>query len=183
MQKITKLFSDSIGEMRKVRSMATAAMLLAISVILGFFAVQLIPSIKISFAFVADEIVAMLFGPFVGMVEGGLSDLVRYVVRPTGPFFPGFTISGFVSGLIYGLILYKRPLSLKRVILANSLVTLFVNMMMNTYWLTLLYGKGFMAILPARIVKELIILPIDIALFFFLSLMLSKARLIHPSKA
>jgi len=95
-------------------------------------------------------------------------------VRPTGPFFPGFTISGILGGLIYGLVLYKRKITLPRVILANALVTVFVNMLLNTYWLTLLYGSAYMAIFPARIIKELILLPINVAIFYIVSKILAK---------
>lgn len=108
---------------------------------------------------------------------GGIADLIKYLVHPTGPFFPGFTISGMASGFLYGLVLYKKPLSLKRVILANGLVTLIVNVCMNTYWLTLLYGSAFFAILPARMVKEVIMLPISVILFYTVARMLTKAQI------
>jgi hypothetical protein len=49
-------------------------------------------------------------------------------------------------------------------------------MLLNTYWLTLLYGNAYLVILPARIVKELILLPINVAMFWFMSTMLTKAK-------
>ncbi|MEE0954510.1 MAG: folate family ECF transporter S component [Eubacterium sp.] len=176
MKKIVKAFKDSAKEFKNTRSLAVIAMFLALAVILGFFAVQLTESLKISFAFLANELTGMLFGPFVGLIEGGAADILKYIVKPTGPFFPGFTISGMLSGMIYGLVLYKKPVSLKRIIIANSIVTVFVNMLLNTYWLTLLYGKGFTVILPARIIKEAILLPIDIALFYLVSKALEKTN-------
>lgn len=169
-------FAQSAKELKKTRSLAVAAMLLAIAVVLGFFSVQLTESIRISFTFLANELTGMLFGPVVGMLEGGLADIVNYMIKPTGPFFPGFTISGILGGLIYGTFLYKKPLTLRRIILTNSLVTVFVNMLLNTYWLTLLYGNAYLVILPARIVKELILLPINVAMFWFMSTMLTKAK-------
>ena len=169
-------FAQSAKELKKTRSLAVAAMLLALAVVLGFFSVQLTESIRISFTFLANELTGMLFGPVVGMLEGGLSDIINYMIKPTGPFFPGFTISGILGGLIYGVLLYKKPLTLRRIILTNSLVTVFINMLLNTYWLTLLYGKGYMVIFPARIVKELILLPINVAMFWFMSTMLTKAK-------
>jgi len=99
------------------------------------------------------------------------------VVNPTGPFFPGFTISGFYGGLIYGMVLYKKPLSIKRVIAANTLVTILVNLLLNTYWLTLLYGNAYMALLPARIVKQVIMLPIEVILFYAVARVLVKSGL------
>lgn len=176
MKKIALLFSDSLQELRKTRSLAVTAMLLAIAVILGFLAVQVTESIKISFAFLVDELVGMLFGPAVGAVFGAVDDFLKYIVKPTGPYFPGFMISEMLTAMIYGLFLYKRPIRLTRIIAANTTVTVFVNMLLNTLWLTMLYGSAFAVIFPARVVKELVLLPVNIAMFYILSRMLEKAK-------
>lgn len=177
MVKFRNLLKDSLHELKDVKALAVTAMLLAIAVVLGFYTLQLTDFLKIGFAFLADELTGMMFGPVVGGLMGGIADLIKYLVHPTGPFFPGFTISGMASGFLYGLVLYKKPLSLKRVILANGLVTLVVNVCMNTYWLTLLYGSAFFAILPARMVKEVIMLPISVILFYTVARMLTKAHI------
>lgn len=183
MRKCKNLFKDSLHELKDAKALAITAMLLAIAVVLGFYSLQLTDYIKIGFAFLADELTGMLFGPVAGGLMGAIADLVKYVVRPTGPFFPGFTISGLVSGLLYGMVLYKRPLSLKRVILANGLVTLVVNTCLNTYWLTLLYGNAFFAILPARIVKELTMLPISVILFYTVAKVLARANVFQALRS
>lgn len=172
-----KLFTDSLHELKSLKSMVMAAMLLAIAVVLGFFTFQLTEFIKIGFAYIANEFAGMLFGPVVGCLIGALADVLKYMVNPTGPFFPGFTISGFCGGLIYGIVLYKKPLSVKRVIVANTLVTVLVNLLLNTYWLTLLYGNAYMALLPPRIVKQLIMLPIEVVLFYAVARILVKSGL------
>lgn len=176
MKELKVLFTDSIQELKNLRTLAVTAMLLAIAVVLGFYTLQLTDYIKIGFAYIVNEMAGMLFGPAVGGIMGGLADLLKYLVKPTGPFFPGFTISGFCGGMIYGLVLYKKPLSVKRVILANFLVTVFVNIILNTYWLTLLYGNGFLALLPARIIKQIIMLPIEVILFYSVTKVLTKAN-------
>ena len=104
-----------------------------------------------------------------------LADILKYIVKPTGPFFPGFTISGALSGIIYGMVLYKKPITIKRIALANGLVMIFVNTILNTLWLKLLYGNAFFAILPARFLKQIVMFPIYVALFYTVSKMLSKA--------
>ena len=172
-----KMFKDSFGELKNLKTLAMASMLLAIAVVLGFYTLQLTEFIKIGFAYIANELAGMMFGPVVGSLIGGLADVLKYLVNPTGPFFPGFTISGFLGGLIYGIVLYKKPLSIKRVIVANTLVTVFVNLLLNTYWLTLLYGNAFMALFPARIVKQLVMLPIEVILFYAVARVLVKARI------
>lgn len=176
MKKIKTLFVDSFHELKDLKSLAMTAMLLAIAVVLGFYRLQLTESVRVGFDFIANELTGMMFGPVVGGLMGGLADIVKYMVKPIGAFFPGFTISGAIGGMIYGIILYKKPLSLKRVLVANGLNAVFVNMLLNTYWLTLLYGNAFMALLPARIIKQLIMYPIDVILFYTVAKILTKAN-------
>ena len=177
MTNLRQLFRDSFHELKDVKALAMTAMLLAVAVVLGFYTLQVTDFIKIGFAFIADEMTGMLFGPVVGGLMGGAADLVKFLVRPTGPFFPGFTISGAASGVIYGMVLYKKPPTLGRVALANGIVMIVVNICMNTYWLTLLYGDAFFAILPARIIKQAVMYPIYVALFYGVSRVLGKAKL------
>ena len=73
--------------------------------------------------------------------------------------------------------MYKKPPTLGRVALANGIVMIVVNICMNTYWLTLLYGDAFFAILPARIIKQAVMYPIYVALFYGVSRVLGKAKL------
>ena len=82
-----------------------------------------------------------------------------------------------LGSVIYGVILYKRPLSLRRIIVANSTVTVFVNMLLNTYWMTILYGDAFAVLFPARAMKQIIMLPVEIILFYTVAKMFSKANL------
>ena len=177
MTNLRRQFRDSFHELKDVKALAMTAMLLAVAVVLGFYTLQVTDFIKIGFAFIADEMTGMLFGPVVGGLMGGAADLVKFLVRPTGPFFPGFTISGAASGIIYGMVLYKKPPTLGRVALANGIVMIVVNICMNTYWLTLLYGDAFFAILPARIIKQAVMYPIYVALFYGVSRVLGKAKM------
>ena len=176
MKKIKSLLVDSFRELKDIKTLAMSAMLLAIAVVLGFNTLQLTESLKIGFAYLPNELAGMMFGPVVGAIIGGTADVLKFLVNPTGPFFPGFTISGICGGFIYGCVLYKKPLHIGRIILANSLVTVLVNLLLNTYWISVLYGNAFVALLPARIIKQLIMLPIEIVLFYTVARVLSKAK-------
>lgn len=177
MRKIRVQFTDSFQELKDAKTLTASAMLLAIAVILGFYRLQFTEYIRIGFDFIAKELTGMFFGPVAGCAVGGLSDLISYMIKPVGGYFPGFTISAMLGGLIYGVLLYKRPVSLIRIIAANSVVTVFVNLLLNTYWLVLLYGDAFFALFPARAFKQLLMLPIEVVLFYITATMLSKAKL------
>ena len=79
--------------------------------------------------------------------------------------------------------IYKRPLSIGRIILANSVVAVVVNLLLNTYWLTLLYGDAYLALLPARAVKQLVMLPIDIILFYITAKLLARTNIFEAVRS
>ena len=112
--------------MKNVRSLTVAALLVALAVTLKFLKIVITPTLEFSFAFLANASAGFLFGPFVSGTVGALADVLGYLVRPTGPFFPGFTLNAIINGVVYGLILYKKPLSMKRVVIARVIKTRFI---------------------------------------------------------
>jgi ECF transporter S component (folate family) len=127
-----------------------------------------LPTVRIDFGFVSVALSSIMFGPVLGGVTGAVSDIIGYFISPKGPYFPGFTISAFVSGLIYGLILYKKPNTVLRIVIAAVLSVLLVDVVLNTVWLEILYHKGVWAILPARLLKSAIMLPIQVFVIYVL---------------
>ena len=150
----------------------------ALAIILGTFAsISVGPYIKIGFSSIPNRIVDCMFGPVVGCLFGGALDLLKFLVKPDGPFFFGFTFDAMLAGFLYGIILYKKPLKWQRVLAAEFVNKLIVNCGFNTLWISILYGKGFFVLFPARILKNLIMLPIDtVILFFALTLMKQIAK-------
>lgn len=131
-------------------------------VLTRFFSIQT-PIIRIGFAFLPLAISAMMFGPLMGGAAAALADVIGMMLFPTGgAYFPGFTLTAFFSGAIYGIILFKKPKTLVRICISVIIVSLLVDLGLNTVWIWMLTGKGFMALLPARAVKALIMIPIQI---------------------
>lgn len=182
MKRLKTQFTDSFQELRSMKTLTEAAMLLAITVVLGFYRLQLTEFLRIGFDFIAKELGAMLFGPVVGCAIAGAADVISYVIKPVGAFFPGLTISAMLAAVIYGIVLYKRPLTLKRVIIANTAVTVLINLLLNTYWMTVLYGDTFVALFPARAVKQLIMLPIEIILYYTVAKVLVRTRIFTEAR-
>ena len=138
-------------------------MLLALSVILGFFKIPLSQISEIRLQFLPIAAVGTLFGPLYGGIAGGLSDILCYLVRPTGAFFPGFTVSAVIQGVIYGIVLGKNR-SIGAILLALTLDTVIVSLILTPVWLMLLYGNSFTVIFTGRIIKVLIMYPINAVL-------------------
>ena len=61
----------------------------------------------------------------------------------------------------------RKPIRIWRILIAEFLTKAIVNCGLNTLWLAILNGNAFMAILPARVLKNIIMLPIDTAILFF----------------
>ena len=178
MKKFIQTLQSSLHELSTTNNLVLCGLMAALSIILGTFAsISVGPYIKIGFSSIPNRIVDCLFGPVVGCMFGGALDLLKFLVKPDGPFFFGFTFDAMLAGFLYGIILYKKPLKWQRVLAAEFVNKLIVNCGFNTLWISILYGKGFFVLFPARILKNLIMLPIDtVILFFALTLMKQIAK-------
>ncbi len=147
----------------KVRTLVVAALLLAAHVVLVRFCAITTPLVRISFGFLPLAICGMLYGPVWAGVVGGLADLLGATLFPAGPFFPGFTLSTALTGVIFGLLLRRERAGPARVALAVALDCLVVSLCLNTLWLSIMGGTPFLARLPFRMVT-LIMVPIEFIL-------------------
>lgn len=183
MKETKNMFLTSAKELKSVPALAMCAMLAALALILNSVAtINLGPYIKIGFSGIPNQIVDYLFGPVTGGLFAGILDIVKYFMRPDGGFFFGFTFNAMLAAFIYGCFYYRQKLTLKRVLIAKLVVVLVVNVLLNTLWLDMLYGKGFLAILPARALKNLIMWPIDSIIFFTITRLLEQTGVFHTFK-
>lgn len=178
MEKIKQQFKSSCQELKSIKTLVITAMFMAIAVVLGFYTIAVSESLKVGFSFIANELVSMLFGPVVGGLMAAGADILKYLVKPTGAFFFGFTFNAFLGGVIYGIFLYKHPLSLKRVFFANLTVSIVINMMLTTYWISLLYGTPIAVLLPMRVLKSVIMLPIEVTIYYVIAKALQRTKVI-----
>jgi len=176
MKKLLALIVQSYHEFKHVSTITTCAMFGAMSIILSQFAsITVTPHLKIGFSALPNELVDYLFGPVVGCLFGGGMDVIKFMLKPEGGFIPGLTFNAMLAAFIYGLFLYKRPLSLRRMLAAKLVVAVFCNVILGTYWLSLINGKAYLAILPARALKNLIQWPVDSLIFTMVAKALEQA--------
>lgn len=182
MHKLKKHYLDSMKELTVTRNLTLCGLMAALAVVLNYTtSIYITPNIRIGFSGYPNRIIEYMFGPYVGAVFGAVLDILKYLLKPDGgAFFFGYTFNVMVAGVIYGCILHKKPIRVWRIFIAELLVKTIVNCGLNTLWLSVLGGKSFMAILPARIIKNAIMTPIDTMMLYFIltfvSLILSKTE-------
>ena len=167
--------------MSKNKKIILTAILLATLIILSRFLSIKTPILIISFAFIPTMLCAIWLGPKWTIFLNVLGDLIGATVFPTAAFFIGYTISTAISGLIYGLLLYKKEDNsytdrqfLIRLIISVIVVSCISNIGLNTLWLSITTGKAFIVLLGARIIKEIIMIPIQIVVILFVEKMLRE---------
>jgi ECF transporter S component (folate family) len=159
-------FESMFRELGSVSGLVTCALIVAVYVVLNFMSIYVLPEIKLTFAFLALAVLAVRFGPVIAALAGGAADVIAFYIRPMGSFAPGITLSVMLSAFVFGLFLYRTKLELWRIIVSRTIINVFLHTLLNTYWLSLLYGKGYFAMLHARALKNLVLLPIEIFLIF-----------------
>lgn len=167
--------------MSKNKKIILAGLLLAMSIILSRFLSIKTPIVTIGFSFVPTMLCAIWLGPKWTILINVLADLIGATLFPFGSYFIGYTITTAVAGAIYGWLLYKKEENtytdkqfVVRVILASILVTIIANIGLNTLWISITTGKAFMVLISARIVKEVIMIPIKVIVILFLEKALRK---------
>ncbi|MEJ8553383.1 folate family ECF transporter S component [Tepidibacter sp. Z1-5] len=146
-------------------------LLIALQVILTRFMSIHTPIVRIGFGFLPLAITSILYGPWVGGIAAAIADLIGFALFPTGTYFPGFTLTAFLTGFTYGILFFNKPKSHKRLFLSVLIVCILLNLGLDTLWLSILIGKGYVALLPTRIIKTLIMIPVQ---FILISLVWDK---------
>jgi len=161
--------------------LVTCAMLIAIQVVLVRFCSIQTTFQRISFGFIPMSMAGILFGPAYSCVVAAMADLLGAILFPTGgAFWPGFTIVAACAGLAYGILHEKegREFGRKgwfaRLLVAELLVNLLVNVVFGTINLYFMYGAGAFANVPMRLAKNIVMIPIEIVIITTLRNILAK---------
>ena len=174
MKKTISLKSESLKD---IRTITGSALMIALAVIIDFFRIVFSNIMEISFSFLALALTGMLYGPLIG----GVSDIIQYIVRPSGPFFPGFTLNNILSGVIFGLFLYKQKLTVKRITICVLIEGIITVLILTPIWLNILYGAKLFAI--PRLIRFIVMLPIKVGLIYAFGRVMENQKLFEKFRA
>lgn len=119
---------------------------------------MLTESLRVGLGTLPIMLSGMMFGPIVGGITGFVADIVGVLINPQGSFHPGFTLSSVLQGLLPGLVsMYlmqdKKKTNFVSILLSIILVFVGVHLILNSIWISQLYGKAFWVLVPGRVLK------------------------------
>lgn len=160
----------------KIKKIAVIGVLLAMQVVLSRFCSYSVWNMKIGFAFIPVVICAMLYGPVYAAILGGLSDFLGAILFPIGAYFPGFTLTAAVTGLIFGLLFYRKA-NILRILLSVLSEQILCGLIVNSLWISVLYGSKYDAVFISRIPQVLILIVIQtICIFIIEKFIINKLK-------
>ena len=116
---------------------------------------------KIGFSFVPIALCGMLYGAKWSTACAGLGDLINCLLGPYG-WYPPLTLSACLNGFLFGFFLKGRSDRLGAIIAAVVTFQLGVSLLLNTWFLSLLYSTPFLELMLTRVPQVLLMLPIQI---------------------
>lgn len=165
------------------RTVTNLSLLTAVSIVLTRLFAVAVPIgghtvLRLSFGEIPIMLAGVLFGPLAGAVTGAAADLIGYLINPFGgPFFPGFTVTAALTGLVAGVMLSKETrYTWQKMGLMVAVNDLLNSVVLNTIWLVILYGLDVRVILPTRIAARLLTIPIYTVVLVLIARAYGKMR-------
>ena len=110
-----------------------------------------------------------------GNVSGIDREKGLFVIKPSGPYNPLWALVELGAGLLYGILLYRKQATVKRCFITKFIVSLIMNVLITSALMAFLYSKGVIFYASSRVVKNLLLWPIESTLMY---LMLSRVAVL-----
>lgn len=147
----------------RVRELALLGLLTALQVILGNMLSLQFYTHKIVFTFVVVALTARLFTPLATGLSGALAGFLGMILFPKFAFFPGFLLTYFCVGLVFGHCIGQK-VTFPRIVLASFLTFFGFYYLMNSCWLHIMYGISYKVLLVTRLPQEIIMFVVAVVL-------------------
>ncbi len=134
----------------KTQQIVFMAVLIAINIILSRFLSISAWNLKIGFSFVPVAIAALYLGTWQAGAVAAIGDFLGANLFPIASYYPGFTLSAFLTGIFYGLFLRQKP-SFVNIFCSVLLSELICSLLLNSLWISILSGSPYLALLLPRL--------------------------------
>ena len=160
------MFKESFLELKKTQTIAILSILIAMHVLISSVFIPVAPGLRIYATFFVIALAGVVAGPTTAIFYGFICDILGVIIHPSGPFFIGYTITTMMSSMIYALFLYKQKITVVKLFSAKLIVNLFCNVFLNSIWNYILFDKAFIYFVSKSIVKNVLLLPIEVFLLY-----------------
>ena len=156
-----------LGKKFQVRDLVMLSMLTAMLVIFTRFLSFETWNMRIGFSFVPLAIAGYLYGMFPAGLVGAAADVLGMMLFPKGAYFPGFTLTALLMGMVYGFFFHKK-MTVVKTIIAVFINQLALSLCLQTFWISMISGSDFLALIPVRITQCAINIPVQITVLILL---------------
>jgi ECF transporter S component (folate family) len=131
-----------------------------------------VQGIRIGFGNIPIILSGVVLGPGLGAVVGAASDLIGSLIMPSGPYFPGFTISAALSGalpvIFFKLLSGNKSHLFVRIFMAVAISDIITSVGLDSLWIYILYHVPLAVLLLPRIIARVIMIPVTSYLIYTL---------------
>ena len=157
------------------RTLVSLAALVAMEIVLSRFLSISAWNTKIGFSFVPVVVAAMLYGPVAGGIVGALGDFIGAILFPIGAYFPGFTLTAFLMGVVFGFFLHREQ-TIPRILAAVAVNQCVLSLCLNTLWISILYGSPYGPLFLTRIVQTVILFAVQTVTIIAIAKVMPRIR-------
>lgn len=138
--------------------LASLAMLVAIEVVLSRFLSINAWNIKIGFSFIPIVVAGILYGALPASAVAVVADLIGASLFPSGEFFPGYTVTAFLTAFVFGFFLHQKQTTGR--VLAAVIINQFVlSLFLQSLWISIQYTSPYFAVVGTRVIQCLVMAP------------------------
>lgn len=175
-------FKKASQELKTVKKLVFLSILFALALIISLINIPSgFQNLGISFSYLVLSLIGLLYGPLWCFLIGFCFDILNFIIKPSGVFFLGYSLSAALGCFIYGLFFYKTKITFTKCLFTRILINIFINALLGSYWWYLVSAKTFDLkdyILLVSLPKNLVyLLPQSIFQFLFLKALM---RVLEP---
>lgn len=157
------------AEVTNLRTVSICAVLLALRLVMKMFLrIPVGDNLNITLGFLANSVSGTICGPVLSLIAGAVNDILGCILAPQGGYMPIFTLIEMFTSFCFSICLYRTRITVWKLALSKILINLFGNIVFNSLALGILYEKGVWYYMGRSIVKNTLMLPIEIILLVFL---------------
>ncbi len=155
-------WSLAAKELKRPRLLTFGALTCALTIVLGSFYIVVGTNLRVYVTFLVKSLGCAVYGPIVGAVVAFLSDTIGFLLFPSGPYFPGYLLGEILACCIYSFFLYREKFHWLRFLAAKTLVNYLINVCLGCLWSYILYGKTYLYYFSTSLIKNTLLLPIEV---------------------